>query len=432
MYIFFAILALGILILVHEFGHFIVAKFCGVYVERFSIGFGPILLKRRYGETEYCLSAVPLGGYVKLHRMFKEEPVIEGKEEQAFYNKPYYKKMLIIVAGVVFNMLFAVILLSVAFSLGYKTYAPVVYSVEEGSAGYSAGFTGGDRILSVGGKSIRSWDEFETALDEKTAYPVQIVVDRNGAKATLQFTPTFTDVTVNGVSARVPVTGLKLDIPSVVGGVMTGFPAEKAGMAEGDRIIAINGQPVYQWAEVTQIMQQYSEGEIPVTVMRGGEELSLNITPVKQDGRTLLGISAPQGDIVVRSNPIEATALGIESSINVTKAIYVGIYQLITGKVKKENLGGPILIIQEGSKSAKSGITQYLFYIALISINLGVLNLLPIPVLDGGHAVMYTYERVSRRQISMKARESGQMVGMMLLGLLMVFAFYNDIMRFFK
>jgi regulator of sigma E protease len=440
-----AAFALGILIIVHELGHFLAAKHAGVWVERFSIGFGPKLLAKTRGDTEYCLCLVPLGGYVKLHRMLEEEPIVESREAEAFFNKPYGKKMYIITAGVIFNILFAVLLLAVKNMTGYHVFPPIVDNVQEDSAAAVAGFLPSDEIIAVDGQRIRSWEEFLEKLTPTAKYPIQVSVQRGAESAVIPFTPNFTeDKDIFGDDVLSADTGLSLYIPAKVGSLVFGMPAEAAGILAGDTIASINGEPVAEWSDVAKIMKRsiaQEEGApllqenvppLTVEVERAGSIVALQATPkVMEDGSLLLGISAPAGSILIREPPHMALYHGFTQTVQITKLIYKGIGKLITGKVSKDNLGGPIMILAEGANSAKAGFGYYILFIALISINLGILNILPIPVLDGGYVVLFTVEKVTARKVGRFARECFQTAGLAMLCLLMVFAMYNDIVRFF-
>jgi regulator of sigma E protease len=442
MYILLAVIALGALIVVHELGHFLAAKHAGVWVERFSLGFGPKLLSKTKGDTEYCLSLVPLGGYVKLHRMLEEEPAVEGREAQAFFNKPYLKKLYIITAGVAFNILFAVLLLAVMNMTGYTAFAPVINSVEQGSSGETAGFLPYDKVLTVAGAKVRSWEEFLEKLPDKARHPIAVDVERNGEKVALNFTPGFKEEKdLFGDPVRIADTGLSLYISPTVGSTVLGMPAQSAGIMAGDVILSIGGEPVAEWRDVAKTVKSLlltEDGAVPadipplaVAVEREGEVLSFDVTPkAMENGTFLLGISAAGGDITIRELPHTALYNGFTQSADIIGMIYKGIGKLITGQISRDNLGGPIMILTEGSNSAKAGFSYYIFFIALISINLGVLNILPVPVLDGGYVVMFTVEKLTSRKIGRFARECFQTAGVALLGLLMVFAMYNDIVRF--
>ena len=444
MSIILAVLALAVLILVHELGHFLAAKACGVYVERFSIGFGPKLISKSIGETEYCISLIPLGGYVKLHRMIVEEGPDETdpesvemyvrKESAAFYNKPYYKKMVIILAGVFFNMVFAVVLMSLIFLTGYKSSSPVVGSLDEDGPAVVAGFQSGDRVLSVMGKPIRSWEEFYIELTELET-SAEVTVLRDGHELVLDFPIEKVEYTnLFGETEEGVDLGMSVKFLPVIGGVSPGYPAALAGIIEGDLVRSINGNPVGQWADIPAFISGHmDETPLSIEIERKGEPMAFDILPQKsEDGRNIIGIMALSGDITLKEKPLTALSLGFKRTVDSTALIYKSIWMLISGKVSKDNLGGPILIMQEASKSAKDGLERYLAFTAVISVNLAILNLLPVPILDGGHAVIYTYERLRRRTISMAVRENSQKVGFALLSLLMIFAFYNDIVRFIK
>ena len=439
-----AVLALAVLILVHELGHFLAAKACGVHVERFSIGFGKALLSKKIGETEYCISLIPLGGYVKLHRMIKEEePDLEDpdsvdmyarKESAAFYNKPYYKKMVIILAGVFFNMVFAVILMSTIFMSGYKSSSPVVGSVDAEGPAMVAGFMPGDKVVSVMGMPVRSWEEFYIELSRK-ATSAKVVVARDGREVTLDFPIEKMEYTnLFGEPEEGVNLGMSVRFLPIIGDVSPGYPAALAGIKAGDTIVSIDGNAVSQWADIPKyIAGHVDETPINLEIERKGAQMSFDIVPQKSpSGSNIIGIMALAGDITIKENPAKALAMGFKRTAESTYVIYKSIWMLVSGKVSKDNLGGPILIMQEASKSAKDGLERYLAFTAIISVNLAILNLLPVPILDGGHAVVYTYERLRRKPISMTVRENSQKIGFALLSLLMIFAFYNDIVRFIK
>ncbi|MDR0453212.1 MAG: RIP metalloprotease RseP [Deferribacteraceae bacterium] len=437
MSILLAIFALGALIIVHELGHFLAAKLCGVYVERFSIGFGPKLWSKTKDETEYCLSAVPLGGYVKLHRMNEEEEQIAGKENQAFFNKPYHKKIIVITAGVVFNILFAILLFSVIFMVGYKAHSPVVGSVSEGKAADLAGFLPYDKITDVNGKRVRSWEEFLSHIDRRENTEFQVGIERNGKNTVLTLRPDETNhVNPLGENEIISDAGMSVFLEPVVSGLTQGYPAEKAGIKKGDRFISINNEETREWHDVVKIIRTNRGTPLALVMQRDGTEYSINVTPLisgeNENATGIIGVFSFEGNIILRDPPWTAVRRGAEKAVMMTGLMYKGIGQLLSGRVAKENIGGPILIVKETANSVQDGPDRYLSFIAFISINLAVLNLLPVPVLDGGYVLMYTYEFIVRRRISPAAQKIGQMIGFALLGAIMILAFYNDIMRFFS
>jgi regulator of sigma E protease len=225
-------------------------------------------------------------------------------------------------------------------------------------------------------------------------------------------------------------------ISPIVGGVSPLSPAEQSGIAAGDKFVSIAGTPIAEWRDISALVRSSAGVPLEIVLERGQEKYTVTITPAANDvsGETvgILGVIAEDGDITLRENPFKAIMLGFDRTFDMVYLTYKGMWQLITGKVSADNLGGPILIVKEAASSAKDGIERYFAFTAFISINLAVLNILPVPILDGGYIVMYLYEAITRRKVGARARETGQRIGFALLGLLMVFAFYNDIMRFIR
>ncbi len=350
--IIYAVVVLGALVFVHELGHFLLAKRLGVGVLKFSLGFGPKLIGRKIGDTEYLISAFPLGGYVKMIGEDPDEEVTPEDKARSFSHKSPGKKMAIVAAGPIFNIGFAAFLFTLAFMVGV---------------------------------------------------------------------PTMT---------------------SEVGDVKEGFPAFEAGIKTGDKVISIDGVHVSRWDELSEKIQTTKKDIISVEIFRSGSNLRFDVRPRVTKVKTIfgedteirvIGIGASKNYVIERSNPVEAVGKGVISTWNVTKLTLLGIVKLIQRIVPAETIGGPILIAQMAGEQAKAGPLALLSFMALLSINLGVLNLLPIPILDGGHLTFFTIEAIIRRPLSHKFKEISQQVGLFLLIALMVFAFYNDITRvFFK
>lgn len=343
-----AIVGLGLLIVFHEFGHFLVAKLSGVGVLTFSVGFGPKLWVKKKGETEYALSAFPLGGYVKMIGEDPDEEVQPGDVERSFTHKSLAKRIAIVVAGPGFNLLLAVFLL-----IGVFTF----YGVPVLSTQVSA-------------------------------------VEKNS-------------------------------------------PAERAGIVKGDRIVAIDGVPVKQWEDLSERIKGSGGKALDVRVARDHETVDLRVQPMKKEGRTIFG--EPREDWIIgigsqvtleKGNPGLALVRAVYQTYEYAKLTLMAFYKMILGDVSPRNIGGPILIAQMAGQQAQQGLGSFLAFLAVLSINLGVLNLLPVPVLDGGHLLFFLIEAVTRKPVSVRYREMAQQVGICLLALLMVYAFYNDIVRF--
>lgn len=345
-----AVVGLGLLIVFHEFGHFLIAKLSGVGVLTFSVGFGPKLFVRKKGETEYALSAFPLGGYVKMIGEDPDEEVSQADRERSFAHKSLFKRCAIVFAGPGFNLMLAVLLLMVVF---------VFYGV--------------------------------------------------------------------------PV------MSTLVSGVEKGSPAEQAGVAKGDRIVAIDGKAVTEWEELSQTIKGSQGKPVNLEIRRGSETVKVAVQPTKKEGRSVFGerkddwmIGIGSQGTIEKGKPGLAIGRAFTQTWDYIKITLLAFYKMITGDVSPKNIGGPILIAQMAGQQAQEGVGNFLHFLAVLSINLGVLNLLPVPVLDGGHLLFFLVEAVIRKPVSVRVREMAQQVGICLLALLMVYAFYNDIVRFFE
>jgi regulator of sigma E protease len=345
-----AIIGLGILIVFHEFGHFLLAKLSGVGVLTFSVGFGPKIWVKKRGETEYALSAFPLGGYVKMIGENPDEEVTEADIKKSFAHKSLLKRTAIVIAGPGFNLLLAVFLFMTVFA-----------------------FYG------------------------------------------------------------VPV------MSTLVSDVTSGSPAEKAGIAKGDRILAIDGKPVREWGELSETIKSSGGKPLTLEVQRGSESLKLTVQPNRREGRNVFGerrdewlIGISSQVTIEKGNAGRSISRAFYQTYDISKLTLQAFYKMLMGDVSPRNIGGPIMIAQMAGQQAQEGLGAFLGFLAVLSINLGVLNLLPVPVLDGGHLLFFMVEALIRRPVSIKYREIAQQVGICLLALLMVYAFYNDIVRFFE
>lgn len=544
------IILLGLLIFVHELGHFLVAKYYGVKVEVFSLGFGKKLLQYKRGDTNYVLALIPLGGYVK---MFGDDPSVELPPEQqgvAFLYKPVGQKMAIVLAGPLMNLFFAILLFGAVAMVGEPAMSPTTGDILTGTEAYAAGFRSGDKIAKVNDQAVRTWEDIKrkvqgsageklsfevlrsapTASDTETVQiaaspkkaanqdifsteafvgdieglvntsratvlgvidptsPAHIAGLRTGDFVTslnevdvsrwrdflrvieelrdskelkfkitrpLRANKTTEDLLItldpSGLSrqdsAEQTLKAMGIEYPALIlSEVVEDSPADAAGLRAGDKILSINGQAMASWDQVLSTITAYQRdsGALSITVQRGSAEMSFEVTP------RLTKIMNPQGAEVERFavgigsaylvnfpetfelrtlNPIQALMRGAALSWQWTKVILVGLVRLIQAKVSSKNISGVITIGREASNAFQRGLSSFLSIMAIISINLFILNLLPIPILDGGHIVFFSIEALRGAPLSMRKMEIAQQVGLVLLIGLMAFALFNDVTR---
>jgi regulator of sigma E protease len=448
--IFAFIIVLGVLIFFHEFGHFLIARLFGVGVEKFSLGFGPRLIGKKIGITDYRLSAIPLGGYVK---MVGEEPDAEIDPADlplSFTHKPVFQRMLIVAAGPVFNILLAIFIFFVSFAVtGIDDIQPIVRQVQKDSAADGAGMRINDRIVSIDGRRIDGWYDINEALEGSQGETLTLGVLRNDTLLKIDVIPERkqgTDLLGDRISYYdIGVSALP-ELMAVVGGVSAGFPAEHAGLKADDQITAINGIPIENWQQMQSLIASSGGAELTLTIKRGETSFEVNLTPKfvesknqlgQVEKRYLIGISTqpidiPEADLVTKRLPsLKAVVESLNRTYSICALMIRSVVKMIDGSIPKENLGGPIMIAKLAGDQAKQGIDKLVQFIAFISINLAILNLLPIPVLDGGHLLFFTIEAIKGRPVNLKVREVAQQVGLFILIALMILVFYNDITRFF-
>lgn len=538
------VVLLGGLIFVHELGHFLVAKAFRVKVLTFSLGFGPRIFGFRKGETDYRLSLLPLGGYVKMAGDDPNQPLPEEDRGRGFLEQAAWKRMLIALAGPAFNLIFPILVYFSVFSAQTEGVAPHVGQVVAGMPAAEAGIRPGDRIVEVEGDRIHAFQDLRRYIDPNPGKPLHIVVERGGERLDLRITPTAVEESDPIETLRVgkigiipnpaaPVIGVpdpegaahlaglrSLDRIAQVGGVevgsledalarleekaeagqpfevvalrrealaagplqlgipravkvqvtpvdpetgerrplgiesgelyvsrvLAGSPAAQAGLARGTRLVAIDGEPLRSWQDVEVARRKKAGEPFALTVREGGEERTLTLSQAAKtqmdeiQGRSItvytLGaygglpaLAAPIEPIPFR--PLLAAELAVTSTWEVTRKIALGIGKLLTGQIAFSNVGGPIQIYDVATKAAQQGWEYFLHTMALISINLGLLNLLPVPVLDGGHILQSGIEMVRRKPLSMRTRELANMVGLAMLLALMIFAMRNDVVRYF-
>jgi regulator of sigma E protease len=533
------IVLLGLLIFVHEMGHFLVAKYFGVRVEVFSLGFGKKILSYKRGDTTYCISMIPLGGYVKMFGDDPNSPIADEDKKFSFTHKPVSQRIGVVIAGPLMNFFFAILVLFIVALIGQQGRAPVVGDVIAGTKAYEDGFRSGDKVLNAAGKSVRTWDDFAKTLTTFQGQPISVEIQREGSNQLAEITTTPQLVEnpnilsmdskigeVEGMSqvARAPVVGVRngsvadkaglktgdlirsiagqniryfreldnalvsqqgrpivlevtrfknldndnneklpIQLPATsfasmaalgieqadlyLAKVMDNTPAQAAGLREGDRILQVDQTVPGRWEDVLNTVKGYKgEGVVSFQIDRAGVQSTVEVTPKKTSQTTSFGAEEERYTVgiltwsfpanvettLVKADSIgEAFTTGIRRTIEITEMTVLSFVRLIETKISPKNIGGIISIGQAASETYKMGISYFLQMMAMISVNLFVLNLLPVPVLDGGHLVFYTIEAIKGAPLSMKKMEFAQKIGLVLLMSLMVFALFNDVTRVF-
>ncbi|MDE2155836.1 MAG: RIP metalloprotease RseP [Xanthomonadaceae bacterium] len=437
--VFWLLVTLGVLVTFHEFGHYWVARRCGVKVLRFSIGFGKAIWKRigRDG-TEYQIAAIPLGGYVKMldAREGEVDPVLRDQE---FTGKPVWQRIAIVAAGPGFNLVFTVAALWLMFMLGRPDVAPVVTATPHSIAA-EAGVRPGDRILSIDGRPVSTWsdsiDAVANALLGRTPLPLTVRGDHGGQRRLVL--PLNRLPAGQSIGQYLDRLGLHLaPPPPIAASVIPGQPAARAGMQGGDRIVSVNGQPAGDFKAFGELVQADAAKSpaLAITVERAGRPLKLDVTAKwesleGQPNKWILGISAPMPErAVVRYGPIKALGASLGATWRNTTQTFGMLGKMLSGKASTSNLSGVIGIAQAANAEANMGLPWFLQFLALVSLSLAILNLLPIPILDGGHLLYYLVELIKGSPVSEQVMIVGQYIGMALLFTLMGLALYNDIHR---
>lgn len=440
------VVALGLLVTIHEYGHFWVARRCGIKVLRFSIGFGPALLRwhDRQG-TEYAIAAIPLGGYVKMLDE-REAPVAEHELDQAFNRKPVKQRIAVVAAGPVANFLLAILAFWLVAVVGISTVAPVLGPVPSGTPAAQAGLHEGLEILSVDGTDIRSWHDINLQLIRRLGESGSIeLVAKPFAGGAEQSYRLRLDNWLKGEEAPDPMealglTGWQPKIPPRIGQVAADGAAAEAGLQAGDLILSINGEAVADWlVDVVPAIQASAQQRLLLQVERDGRVIEIGLTPrPKASGDVVVGYVGAGVEPVelpahmqrqISYNPLVAVPVAMQKTWEMTALTLDSLWKMLTGLVSAKNLSGPITIAKVAGASAKSGLESFLSFIAYLSISLGVLNLLPIPVLDGGHLVYYVAEWIRGKPLSERIQTWGLQIGLSLIVGVMLFAIYNDISR---
>jgi regulator of sigma E protease len=441
------VVALAILIAVHEFGHFWVAQSLGVKVLRFSIGFGMPLLRwqRDPDSTEYVLAAIPLGGYVRMLDE-REEEVPESQLDRAFNRQPVWKRSAIVIAGPVFNLLFAILAYWAIFIVGDLGLKPVIGAVAPQSIAADSGFQSGDELLLIGEHPARSWETaiFSFSIDALNGRDLHVRVRDAGGQERDRWLPGAAIAALADAPDLLDRLGLepsRPQLPAVIGELVPGEPAQQAGLAVGDRLIAADGVTIPSWQAWVTLVRERPGQTIQLEVERvDGSFQRISITPqsTELDGRQIgrIGAGVQMFDdlmddyrVLVRYGPVDALGQAVGKTLDMSLMMLRVMGRMLTGEASVKNLSGPITIAEIAGRTASSGLDAFVKFLAVVSISLGVLNLLPIPVLDGGHLLYFLVEWIKGSPVSEQIQLQGQNIGFILLAGLMVLAFYADLSR---
>ena len=436
------IFAILILVSLHEFGHYIVARLCGVKVLRFSVGFGKPFFSKKRGDTEWCLAPIPLGGYVKMVDT-REGEVAQADLPYAFDKQHPAKRIAIVAAGPLTNLALAVLLYGLSFSFGVTEIRPYVGTVEPDTIAARADFQSGDRIQSVNSTPVEDWGSAQTeiALNLEAGKVAVAVQTASGAQTVRTIDAAGTEEAGKIAKNQGYIGLMPFKISTVIGGVEKGSPADKAGLKTGDKLTAADGKPITSWQEWANLTRQSPGRKIALTYERDGQARTADIRPdtVERSDKTLIGRVGllPQSDKAwdrqirrnYRPSVVRAFGMGWEKTVSYSWTTVKFFGKLISGNASASHISGPLTIADIAGQSAELGLQSYLEFLALVSISLGVLNLLPVPVLDGGHLVFYTAEWIRGKPLGERIQNIGLRFGLALMMLMMAIAFFNDITR---
>ncbi|MBI5919210.1 MAG: RIP metalloprotease RseP [Nitrosomonadales bacterium] len=442
------LLAIAILVVIHELGHYWVARRCGVKVLRFSVGFGkPLYIKRYAGsETEWVISAIPLGGYVRMLDE-REEAVAPEELSRAFNRKPVWQRMAIVVAGPLANLLLAVLLYWVLFLHGVPEMKPMLGEIKPATPAAIANLHTQETIVSINGEPMPGWQEvrwklLDLALQKAAADIETVTTNGQVSHHTLDLIGLSAADLDGDFMQKLGIQTYRPPVYAIIGKLSEGGVAQRAGLQSRDLVLYAAGLPVFLWEDLVSIVREHPNTRFTLDIERNGKHLEIEVTPegVHENGALVGKIgAAPLIDEAafknllteVRYPPQEALLQALRKTRDTIKISLKMMGKMLTGEVSIKNLSGPISIADYAGQSAQMGLTAYLGFLALISVSLGVLNLLPVPLLDGGHLLYYVAELIKGGPVSERAWEIGQKIGIGLLFTLMAFALYNDVSRLF-
>ncbi len=429
--IFYFVIIIGVLVLIHELGHFLAAKAFGMRVERFSIGFPPRAFGKQIGDTDYCVSWLPIGGYVKISGMIDEsmdtEHLEKAPEPWEFRAKPVWQRIIVITAGVIMNVLLAIaIFWGLNLSQGVQHHkVTTIGMVQENSIAAKYGLQSGDEITAINGEEMSTWEGIrENVLYTQFEDDLTVDVQRDGEALTIEIPrKAIENISVDeiGISPE--------GAQTFIGGVEPGLPASRAGLKESDIFVNIDDDPIYMPTDVIETVSRNPEKPIKIVWERDGKTMQSMITPTANGKIGVIPISRIPGPVTtVHYGVFEALVVGVKGLVRVTDVFLTNIWHIIIGEASfKQSIGGPVKIAEMAAQSAEAGIFSFLSLMALLSISLAIINIFPIPALDGGHLVFLIFEGLFRREVPNKIKIAMQQAGMVLLLALMIFVIYNDI-----
>lgn len=437
----FFIIALSLLVVIHEYGHYWVARRCGVKVLRFSVGFGQKLWSKQLNNgTEFVIAALPLGGYVKMLDE-REAPVAEAELDQAFNRQPLRNRVAIVSAGPIANLLFAVFAYWMIMVIGVPGIKPIISEVTENSPAAAAQLYPGEEIIAVNGKAtptvnslFQQWLRLAQSGETitLTTRSADLEMDKQLALPKLGLDD------AGSLFQQIGIRTVQPEMPPILGNIVADSPAEKAGLKAGDELVSADGKQLSSWQAWVSLIQSNADEAMNIEILRNGEIQQLVIIPAADEngvGRIGAAVSTDTYEIPaelrseLRYGPLAAIPQAFTQTWQFSATTLSGLWGMLVGTVSSDNLGGPIAIAQFAGDSAQQGLIAFISFLAMISISLGILNLLPVPVLDGGHLLMYFFEWVRGKPLPESVQIQGQKIGLFLILLLMVFAFTNDIVR---